>query len=77
LNGATNIELDSAGRLLVPAQLKEYAGLDKDAVLFAKGNKIEIWDSNKYKQKLFESFSEERYSNLANEVMNLNRGMSN
>jgi MraZ protein len=31
-------------------------------------NKIEIWDSNKYKQ-LFESFSPEAFSSLANEVM--------
>jgi len=68
LNGATTIELDSAGRLLVPAQLKEFAGLDKDVVLFAKGNKIEIWDSNKYKQ-FFETLSANDFSNLANEVM--------
>lgn len=68
LNGATNIEMDSAGRLLVPPQLKEYAGLDKDVVLFAKVNKIEIWDSTKYKQ-FFENFSSESFSALANEVM--------
>lgn len=68
LNGATNIEMDSAGRLLVPPQLKEFAGLDKDVVLFAKVNKIEIWDSTKYKQ-FFENFSSESFSALANEVM--------
>jgi MraZ protein len=68
LNGATNVEMDSAGRLLVPPQLKEFAGLDKDVVLFAKVNKIEIWDSTKYKQ-FFENFSSESFSALANEVM--------
>jgi MraZ protein len=68
LNGATNVELDSAGRLLVPPQLKEFAGLDKDVVLFAKGTKIEIWDKIKY-QKFFETLSAEEFSNLANEVM--------
>jgi MraZ protein len=76
LNGATFIETDSAGRLLIPPNLKEQSGLEKDIVLIAKIKRIEIWDSNKYKQ-LFESFSEERYSNLANEVMNKNRGISN
>ena len=76
LSGATFIETDSAGRLLIPPNLKEQAGLEKDIVLVAKIKRIEIWDSNKYKQ-LFESFSEERYSNLANEVMNKNRGISN
>jgi len=76
LNGATFIEADNAGRLLIPPNLKEQAGLDKDIVLVARIKRIEIWDSNKYKQ-LFESFSEERYSNLANEVMNKNRGTNN
>jgi MraZ protein len=68
LNGATYVEPDSAGRLLIPPNLKEQCGLEKDIVLVSKIKKIEIWDSNKYKQ-LFESFSEERYSFLANEVM--------
>ncbi|MEI9807809.1 MAG: division/cell wall cluster transcriptional repressor MraZ [Bacteroidota bacterium] len=75
MNGATFVEPDSAGRLLLPPNLKEQAGLDKDIVLVAKIKRIEIWDSNKYKQKLFESFSEERYSNLANDVMNKDRGI--
>lgn len=68
LNGATSVEPDSAGRLLIPPNLKEQAGLDKDIVVIAKIKRIEIWDSKKYKQ-LFESFSQEKYSNLAREVM--------
>lgn len=71
LNGATNIELDSAGRLLIPKTLIEYAGLQKDVVLVSALNKIEIWDTTKY-NKFFESFSPESYSELANEVMNKN-----
>ena len=35
LNGATYVEPDSAGRLLVPPNLKEHAGLQKDMVLIA------------------------------------------
>ena len=68
LNGATFVEPDSAGRLLVPPNLKEHAGLQKDIVLVAAVNKIEIWDSNKYKQ-LFESYSPEAFSSLAKDVM--------
>jgi MraZ protein len=67
-NGATMMELDSAGRLLVPQNLKEHAGLEKDIVLVSAVNKIEIWDKNKY-QQFFESFSSEAFSNLADEVM--------
>ena len=68
LNGATVLELDSAGRLLVPSNLKEHAGLEKDIVLVAAMNKIEIWDKDKY-QQLFESFSPEAFSQLAQQVM--------
>jgi MraZ protein len=68
LNGAQFVEPDTAGRLLVPPNLKDHAGLEKDIVLVAAVNKIEIWDSNKYKQ-LFESFSPEAFSSLAKDVM--------
>ena len=68
LNGATMLELDSAGRLLIPQNLKEHAGLEKDIVLAPAMNKIEIWDKIKYKQ-FFESFSPDAYSDLAKEVM--------
>ena len=69
LNGATQLELDSAGRLLLPKNLTEHAGLDKDIVLVSAVNKIEIWDKSKYKQ-FFETFTPQSFSNLANEVMN-------
>ena len=69
LNGATMAELDSAGRLLVPQNLKEHAGLEKDIVLVSAVNKIEIWDKSKY-QQFFESFSPEAFSSLAEQVMN-------
>ncbi|MBC7849445.1 MAG: division/cell wall cluster transcriptional repressor MraZ [Chitinophagaceae bacterium] len=68
LNGATVVELDSAGRLLVPPNLKEHASFEKDIVLLAAVNKIEIWDKNKY-QQFFESFSPESFSQLAQQVM--------
>lgn len=68
LNGATQVELDAAGRLLIPQGLKEYAGLQKDVVLMGRGKKIELWDQARYKQ-LFESFSPEDFSRLAKEVM--------
>lgn len=68
LNGATMVEPDSAGRLLVPPNLKEHADLQKNIVLVAAVNKIEIWDSSKYHQ-LFDSFSADDFSNLAKEVM--------
>ncbi|MBN8788185.1 MAG: division/cell wall cluster transcriptional repressor MraZ [Terrimonas sp.] len=67
LNGVT-VEADSAGRLLLPKNLMEYAGLQKDIVLLSAIDKIEIWDKNKY-QQLFDTFSPEAFSTLAQEVM--------
>jgi MraZ protein len=68
LNGATIVEPDAAGRLLIPQNLKEYAGLDKDIVLAAAVNKLEIWDKGSY-QKFFESYSPDDFSSLAQSVM--------
>lgn len=68
LNGATIVEPDSAGRILLPPNLKAYAGLEKDIVLVSAVNKLEIWDSNKYNQ-LFDSLSPDAFSDLAGEVM--------
>jgi MraZ protein len=68
LNGATQVELDSAGRLLLPKNLMEYAGLDKDIILASSLNKIEIWDKEKY-QQFFDAISPEAFSELASEVM--------
>ncbi|MCW3121775.1 MAG: MraZ protein [Flavipsychrobacter sp.] len=48
LNGANIVEVDSADRLLLPKQLLEYAGIKKDAVLSAQGNKLELWDKDTY-----------------------------
>ena len=69
LNGAIEVELDSAGRLLLPKNLLAHASLEKDIVLVSALNKIEIWDKVKYEQ-FFESYSPESFSELANQVMN-------
>ena len=41
---ATEAELDSQGRILLPTMLRDYAGLDKKCVLIGQGKKFEIWD---------------------------------
>lgn len=68
LNGAITMELDSAGRLLIPKNLCSYAGLQKELVLASAVNKIEIWDKTQY-QQFFESYSPESFSELASQVM--------
>jgi MraZ protein len=41
---ATELEMDSSGRLLLPQLLREYASLDKSVMLIGQGKKFEIWD---------------------------------
>lgn len=48
--GATFCELDKQGRILVPATLREFAGLEKDVVLTGNINRIEIWSKEKWSE---------------------------
>ncbi|MCO4836698.1 MAG: division/cell wall cluster transcriptional repressor MraZ [Oceanospirillaceae bacterium] len=43
---ATDIELDSNGRVLLPALLREYAQIDKKSILLGQGKKIELWSES-------------------------------
>jgi len=49
LGHASPAALDSAGRLLVPPELREYAGLDKTVALVGVGKKFELWDEAAFK----------------------------
>lgn len=66
--GASEVELDSANRILLPQVLREYAGLQKDITLVSAVDKFEIWDTETYK-KLFDSIESNAFSMLAQEVM--------
>ena len=46
LGYATDVELDSNGRMLLPQPLREYAMLDKRLVLVGQGNKLELWSES-------------------------------
>lgn len=48
LAGAAQVELDKQGRILLPAGLREFAGLEKDVVLVGVGSRIEIWSSERW-----------------------------
>lgn len=50
LGGATNCDVDKQGRILIPANLRGFAGLEKDAVLVGVGNRIEIWDKETWNE---------------------------
>lgn len=66
-NGATELELDNTSRLLLPKGLMEYAGIDKDIILFAYSNRIEIWSTAEYNKMIAEESAD--FGSLAEEVM--------
>ncbi len=49
LSGATECEIDKQGRFLIASNLREYANLEKDAVIIGVGTRIEIWNKEKWK----------------------------
>lgn len=45
LSGATELELDKQGRVVLPQNLREYANIDKDLVIIGVGSRLELWSS--------------------------------
>jgi MraZ protein len=43
--GAKEDELDSAGRIGIPGNLREYASLERDVAVIGNGDRVEIWDA--------------------------------
>ena len=48
LAGATLAEVDKQGRILVPANLREFAGLEKEVVLVGVASRVEIWSKTRW-----------------------------
>jgi len=65
--GATELTLDSSNRLLFPKSLLVYAGIQKDVILFAFSNRIEVWAKDKYEKLMTDEPDD--FAQLAEEVM--------
>ena len=50
LSGAIECDIDKQGRFLIAGNLREYAGLEKEAMITGVGTRIEIWDREKWKK---------------------------
>jgi MraZ protein len=65
--GVKPVEIDATGRLLIPRNLVEIAGIKKDVVLSSAINIIEIWDKDSYEKVIDEAA--DNFAELAEEVM--------
>lgn len=55
---ARDLDLDTAGRVLVPPELRESAGLDRDVLLIGLGNYLELWDRKRRAEQESAAFAE-------------------
>lgn len=65
--GAKSVELDGAGRILIPKDLIAYAGIGKNIVMSAAVNMIEIWDKERYDRAISDPSID--FGSLAEDVM--------
>ena len=65
--GVKVVELDASGRLLIPKDLCQFAGVQKQIVLSSAVNIIEIWDKDRYESAIDDAAVD--FADLAEEVM--------
>ena len=55
---ANDLEMDGSGRILLPQELRQYAGLEKHVCLIGQGKKLEIWDQGSWDEQRNQWLSE-------------------
>ncbi len=69
IGSATDVEIDSGSRVLVPPELRAWAGLGKDLMLVGMGSRMEIWDRERYLANENLTLSQPMPDGLRNMVM--------
>lgn len=69
LAGATECTPDKQGRVLLPQPLREYAGIEREAVLIGVGNRVEIWAGERWARYVEEAA--QSYSQIAEQIVDL------
>jgi MraZ protein len=67
LSGASDEVPDKQGRVTIPPQLREYAGLDREVAVIGAGTRVEVWDKVTWEQYLAQQ--EAAYSDTAAQVL--------
>ncbi|MHB8171877.1 MAG: division/cell wall cluster transcriptional repressor MraZ [Thermincolia bacterium] len=72
-SGASECELDKQGRILLPANLREYAKLDKDVVVIGVSSRVEIWSKDQWEQ--YNTQTEVSYEAVAEKLVDFDLGI--
>lgn len=56
--GAVEVSADKQGRIVIPANLREYASLTKDVMIIGASVRAEIWDAEKWNQSCMDLTSD-------------------
>ena len=65
--GVKIVEIDATGRILIPKDLCDFAGIQKQIVMASSVNIVEIWDKDKYEKAIDDAALD--FADLAEEVM--------
>ena len=65
--GVKIVELDATSRILIPKDLCDFAGIQKQIVMASSVNIIEIWDKDKYEKAIDDAALD--FADLVEEVM--------
>lgn len=68
-SGACEVACDRQGRILLPRNLKEFAGIAKEVVLVGVSNRIEIWARNRWRE--FYESSRELFEEVAEKLIEI------
>ena len=68
---ATELELDGNGRILLSRELREFAGIERQAILIGQGNKFEVWNDEIWNKKRDTWLSDEEDGDLSAELESL------
>lgn len=68
-SGATECEMDKQGRIILPSNLREFALIEKDAVVIGVSSRIEIWSRERWQSYVQQA--EQSFEDIAENIVDL------
>ncbi|WP_027717324.1 division/cell wall cluster transcriptional repressor MraZ [Desulfovirgula thermocuniculi] len=72
-SGACECEFDRQGRILIPANLREYAGITRDVVVIGVSSRVEIWAAERWEE--YSSRAAAQLDEIAEKIVELELGI--